>query len=507
MMNIHDREMIERVAQNWRLTPATLATKLSRGAWIASPWLRYVSTRVAYGIARGGARIIISAPPRHGKSELIDVNTPIWVLENFPKRNVILASYGADLSVGFGRRVRNTIKDNEDLLRVRISDDSAQAGMFGTSLNGQPSGYMASVGLGGAITGRGAHVLLIDDYIKEIKEALSPAYREYAWNWFVTVAMTRLEPGASVIIIATRWHSDDLIGRILKNFPGQWENICCPAIAEEGDILGRKVGEPLFPERYGLQELEAQRELLGSVFFHALYQQRPVDEAQALTSGAWLKQCTELPAPDFKWARVWDLAATEGGGDYTVGTLMGYSKSTNCCVIGNIVRDQLSPGNVEKYVRKIAIADGLDTTICIEQEPGSSGKTLIAHYESAVLPEFEVVAVPAVKAKLIRAQPFLAACEAGKVYLLDESIGQVEGAAGGWQDHFIREFEGFPGGQFDDQVDTASAGYNYLSGKKVFTASWGRAPKTDHKKNSVAIRRAAFMVGTTQRTRRVTFGR
>jgi predicted phage terminase large subunit-like protein len=503
LMNQHDREMIDRISQNWRLTPATLATKITKGQWIAAPWLKYVSTRVAHGIAKGGARIIISAPPRHGKSELIDVNTPIWVLENFPRRNVILASYGADLSVGFGRRVRNTIRENEHLLNVRISDDSSQAAMFNTN----QGGYMASVGLGGAITGRGAHVLLIDDYIKEIKEALSPAYREYAWNWFVTVAMTRLEPGASVIIIATRWHSDDLIGRILKNFPGEWENICCPAIALEGDILGRKVGEPLFPERYGIPFLESQKELLGSVFFNALYQQQPVDEAQKLTQTSWLKECNQLPALDFKWARIWDLAATEGGGDYTVGSLLGYSKSTNVAVIGNIVRHQISPGKIEKLVRRIAVADGTDTKVLIEKEPGSAGKHLVDHYEKAVLPEFSVDAVPAVNSKLIRAQPFLAAAEAGKVYLLDESIGQTDGAEGGWQDHFIREFETFPGGNFDDQVDTVAAGYNYLSGKKVFTASWGRAPKVDHKTNSKHIRKASFMVGTTQRTRRVTFGR
>lgn len=505
-MSAHDMARIERIAQNWRLTPATLAVKLSKGAWIAAPWLKYAATRIAYGIHKGGARIIISAPPRHGKSELVNVNTPIWVLENFPKRNIILASYGADLSIGFGRRVRDTIEDNKDLLRVGISGNSAKAEMFHTTLGG----YMASVGLGGAITGRGAHVLLIDDYIKEIKEALSPAYRDYIWNWFVTVAMTRLEPGASVIIIATRWHSDDLHGRILKNFPGQWENICLPAEALEGDLLGRPVGAPLFPERYNKDFLLEQKELLGSVFYHALYQQGPMDEVQKFTDITWLNSCKELPASDFRWARCWDLAATEDGGDYTAGSLVGYSKSTKKTVIANVIRRQLSPDGIEKLVRNTAINDGLETEVLIEQEPGSSGKNLVYHYQEHVLPEYKVTPVPtAGKNKLVRAQPFLAAAESGYVYLLDESMVresyQIEGK---WQDYFAREFESFPNGAFDDQVDTVAAGYNHLSGKKIFSATFGRKRDTSHHRpNSEKIRKASFMLSTTRRVSRTTFGR
>lgn len=503
MLSTHDQETISKIASNWRLTPATLATKLTRGSWIPAPWLMYCSTRVAYGIAKGGARIIISAPPRHGKSELISVHTSTWVLENFPDRNVILAAYGADLAEQYGRRVRDQIRDNEGLLRTKIRDDVSKVSAFLTSTNG----FMYSVGLGGAITGRGAHVLLIDDYVKEIKEALSPAYREYVWNWFVTTAMTRLEPGASVIIIATRWHSDDLIGRILKNFPNQWENICLPAEALGNDILKRQPGEALFPQRFNAEYLQQQRELLGSMFYHALYQQGPIDEVTNFTNASWLKQTDVIMSDDFRWARVWDLAATEGAGDWTTGSLCGYSRKTNNFIIANIVRRQLSPGQVEVLVRNTAVSDGTDTEILIEQEPGSSGKNLVEHYNKSVLPEYKVTAVPAVKSKLIRAQPFLAAAEAGKVYLLDETITQEAGAPGSWHDHLIREFETFPTGAYDDQVDTAAAGYNYLSGKKILTASWGRTKPKDHKPNSKQLRKASFMVGTTNRTRKVAWGR
>lgn len=511
-MNIHDQEKLAKIAANWRLTPATMATKLSGGEWIAAPWLRYAATRIAMAIKRGGGRIIISAPPRHGKTELVAKWTPTWVLENFPKKNVILTGYGADLVEASGRWVRDTIRDETDLLNVRIRPDVSKVSAFLT----ETDGYMFSVGLGGAITGRGAHVLLIDDYIKEIKEALSPAHREYLWQWFTTTAMTRLEPGATVIIIATRWHSDDLIGRILKHFPEKWENICLPAFALENDLIGRKPGEVLFPERYGTKEIEDQQELLGSVFFHALYQQGPVDEILQFTNKNWINVTKELPADDFKWARIWDLAATEDGGDYTCGSLVGYSKSTSKFVIGNILRKQKSIGDVEKLVRETAALDGTDTLVCIEQEPGSAGKALVHHYATTVLPEFSVVPIPATKAKLVRAQPFLAACEASKVYILDESLANYDqqlstdnvGEDGTWHQKFLSEFDTFPGGDNDDQIDTVSAGYTYLSGKKQLSASWGRrAEQTEARSKNQKSRQARFMVTSRPRKLIATFGR
>lgn len=492
------RQQVELIANDWRLTPATLAHKISRGAWIPASHLLYISSRVAKSIARGNARIIISAPPRHGKSELTSVYTPTWVLERFPWMKVILAGYGADLTEGFSRRVRDNFTDaaNLPLLNTRIRRDAQKVDAFLT----EQGGGMYAVGLGGAITGRGAHVLLIDDYIKEIKEALSPAYRDYVWNWFVTTAFTRLEPNGSCIIIATRWHSDDLIGRILANFPGQWEYIEIPAEAEENDILGRPVGTALFPERYSIEKLQEIKEVLGSVFYKALYQQKPVDESKKLTDGKWLKIIDNLPSYDIKqyqWVRMWDLAATADGGDYTVGTLVGYHKETGNCVIGNVVRRQLSPANVEFLVRGVAQQDGYDTKQRIEQEPGSAGKSIIAHYKANVLNEYNTDGIPTVQNKLVRAQPFLAAAESGKVSLL----------AASWNEAFIREFDSFPGGPNDDQVDTGAAGYSFLSGKKNFSAAWGRS-KTSNTANSNAIKRAQFNASLSGvRTRGATFGR
>lgn len=464
-----DHIILSTIASDWKLTPATLAYKLSRGQWIPSKHLLYISKLVAHAIAKGNGRLIISAPPRHGKSQLIDIYTPVWILERFPRFNVILASYGADLSENFARQARDIISDNQDALNVRLRRDSNRVSFFVT----EDDGSMASVGLGGAITGRGAHVLLIDDYIKEYKEALSPTYRDTVWNWFVTTAYTRLEPGGTVIIIATRWHSDDLIGRILKNFPGQWQNIVLPAEAEANDVLGRQLGEPLFPERYPLESLHEKLEVLGSAFYQALYQQRPVDEAKKISDGAWLKVMQIVPPLSrLKTARIWDLAATEGGGDYTVGSLCGWDIQAGIFYIFNVVRRQIGSADVETIVRQTAISDGIDTEICIEQEPGSAGKSLCEHFQNTVLPEFKVTAIPTVTNKIVRAQPFLAGAEAGKVVL----------AEGSWNKAFIKEFDDFPG-EYDDQIDTASAGYTKLTGKKVYSATWGRnLPKSSDQK-------------------------
>jgi len=461
---------LQSLLANYRLTPMTLALKLNPKL-IPAPHLTYISAIVANAIAKGGGRIIISLPPRHGKSELITKNVPIWTLENFGQKNLILCSYGAELSTDFGRAIRDIIQDNEHLLNLRIREDAQRVNNWLTNAGGA----MRSVGLGGPITGRGADVLIIDDYIKEIKESLSELHREYIWNWFITTAFTRLEPNATVIIVATRWHHDDLIGRILKNFPGEWTNIVIPAIAEEGDLLGRPIGAPLFPERYPLDgpqkpNLMESKKVLGSFFFNALYQQRPENDAGKLTNRDWIQFISAIPdLTGFKVERTWDLACTEDGGDYIVGTLMAYSKDRDMTIILDVRRDQIGPLKVEALVASTAKLDGQSVPINIEKEPGSSGKLLIQQYSANALKGYRVNEIPANDGKLIRAQPFLAACEARRVFLVQ----------GPWNEAWLSEYDEFPTGDHDDQVDTASAGYTHLSGNKFLKASWGREQSGD----------------------------
>jgi predicted phage terminase large subunit-like protein len=472
-----EQQRLQTMMGNYKLTPMTLGMKLNPRL-IPSKFQALVSAKVAHTIAKGNGRLIISAPPRHGKSELITKNTPIWTLENFGQKNVILCTYGAQLSTDFGRKIRDIVQNNTHLLDMRIRQDAHRVDNWLTD----KGGAMMSVGVGGPITGRGADVLLIDDYIKEIKEALSQNHRDYLWEWFQTTAFTRIEPGGSCIIIATRWHDDDLIGRILKHNPGgNWEQLIIPAIAEPPgynakdpathhfvDILGRKYGEALFPERYDTKALLERKQVLGTFFFNAMFQQRPENEDAKLTDKSWLKYFSSLAELQnfsrLKFTRCWDLAATEDGGDWTVGVLCAYDEVTDDFYVLNVKRFQASPGGVERLVRQTALEDGPAVTVGIEQEPGSSGKALVHAYRERVLHGFQVYANPTHNNKVLRAQPWLANVEAGKTHLL----------TAGWNQPFVDEYDAFPGGEHDDQIDPTAAAYVHMSGKKRLSIAWGR---------------------------------
>lgn len=475
---IIQRQQMLQMANNWRLTPATFAHKMSRGAWIPSKHLLYISSVLASGIARGNARIIVSAPPRHGKSMLISTYTPQWHLENYPNRMMMLTGYGSELTTDFARQVRDAflLEENQALLKTRIRRDAMGVDNFMTT----DGGRVLAAGVNGPINGRGADTLFLDDYIKDVNEAMSQTYRDKTWNWFVTTAFSRLEPNGNCIIIATRWHSDDLIGRILKNLGHMgWQYIKLPAIAQEDDLLGRKVGEALFPERFDIARLMELKSTLGTAFFNALYQQEPIDESTRFADSRWIKIINAFPAVainSYKFIRVWDLAATQDGGDYTVGTLMCYNPTTGHTIILHVTREQLSPGGVEQLVRDTADVDGPGVTVGIEQEPGSAGKALVSHYARNVLADRFVVPIPTANeaSKAVRAQPFLQACEQGHVSMI----------AGVWNAAFLTEMDTFPGGANDDQIDTAAGAYSYMSGKLFTTATFGRRSAMERDRNS-----------------------
>jgi len=459
----------ERLAQNYKLTPATLYSRIDK-KWIPENFLLQASLKIAQTIAKPNGRLIISWPPRHGKSRLATIATPIWILENFPHLNIILATYGADLSTDFGREVRDLFESNQHLLDERIRPDVKSVGRFMTT----KGGGMLSVGLGGAITGKGANVFLIDDYIKTMAEALSKGKRNADWEWFTGTAYHRLEPDASMIIIATRWHKDDLIGRIIKEFgvvsaenPTGWDYIKFHAIAMANDPLGRKVGEPLFEARYDADQLADRKRVLGTLFFNAIFQQEPEDDASKLTDRNWIEIVDHLPPNNqvLEFARIWDFGGGKGKeSDPSVGTLLAVDKVTRLAWVVDIKRGRWSPETTEAEVLRVAEADGIDTAVYIEQEPGASGLQLVSHYTNNILPEYTVEGCPASKSKVVRAQPFLAACEAGKVKLLKRS----------WNETWLDEFEDFPDGSNDDQVDTCAIGYNKLLGKKHQSPTWGR---------------------------------
>lgn len=471
-----------------RLTPATLAFHVTRGLWWPATHLLFAAAEIARALLEGNAHIIFSMPARHGKSELASVWTPTWWLDLFPTDHIILATYAADLSQSFGRRVRDTIielggVDNNPApehkvagrprLRTTVRSDVQQVGHFQTP----QGGGMTSVGIGGALTGRGANVLLIDDYVKNAKEAASHTTQKDIYEWFQSTAYTRLEPGGSVIILATRWDVNDLIGMILQNkgdFQGEWRVIELPAIAHSGEIdpIGRNPGEALWAERYPKNRLMQIKSVIGKYFWSAMYQQRPVKREDAKFDASLIELVAQTPYKShLRWVRSWDLASsTTKKADYTVGTLMGAdgparSSRTNTFV-EDVIRGRWGPGALEEKIAQVAESDGPEIPIIIEQEPGSSGKLHATYLKDTVLKGYNVAIKPPPSDKWLRAQPFMAAV----------GDGRLKARKASWNTAWIKELDDFPSGNNDDQVDSVSQGFNYLNDSKNVSASWGRKP-------------------------------
>lgn len=212
---------------------------------------------------------MVFMPPRHGKSELTSRRFPPYCLGRNPEREIISASYGSDLAVDFGREVRNTVSG--DAFRalfqdVKLSPDSSAKDRWHTNYGG---GYIAA-GVGTAITGRGADILNIDDPVKDRATAESEIFRDSTWAWYRSTAYTRLEKDAAVVVTMTRWHEDDLAGRLLQQAEidgDKWDVLCLPAISPEG--------EALWPEKYDREALDQIRRVLELREWGALYEQNP----------------------------------------------------------------------------------------------------------------------------------------------------------------------------------------------------------------------------------------
>jgi predicted phage terminase large subunit-like protein len=460
----------------YKLTPATLSHKVTRGKWIPARHLLHISTQIATAIRKGGQFIIVTMPPRHGKSELLSVGTPIWFLENWPEQRVALASYGADLATEFALKVRDTFnsEDNQQLLTCRIRRDRQRLDNFKTT----EGGGMLTTGIGGSLTGKGANLLLIDDYVKNAEEALSDAQKDKAWQWFLSTAFTRLEPNATIIMLATRWDKKDLIGMVLELWvelekagfdPPVIINL--PAFARPNDPLGRAVGEPLWPERYDMKALQRIKATLGTYWFNALYQQDPPSSLHGAMLGDKLKIIPRDKLPHAsrrqRKLRIWDFAGTPDGGDWSVGKLMSLDSESGKVYIEDLVRERVHSGSLQVLVRQVAELDGPGVKVWIDEEPASAGKMVVEHYQREVLPEFAVQGEKPTGPIEVRAQPYLAAIERGDVFMVEAP----------WNTTVREEINAFPGGDFDDCVATGALGYRKLCRGRFGGVVWGGAQK------------------------------
>jgi predicted phage terminase large subunit-like protein len=449
-------------------------TKYTLPKYYADPFHEQVAEALEE-VERGeNKRLMIFAPPRHGKSELSTRRFPAFCLGRNPDWNIISASYNADFATTFGREVRDIVKSKEYqrlFPHVQIKSDNRAAEEWQIEHNGTAAAKYYAVGVSTGTTGKGAHLFLIDDPVKDRKEVESPGFREDQWDWYRNVVYTRLEENAAIVLTLTRWHFDDLAGRLIqimedgKGMP--WKIIKLPAIpivkkmsdgtpilnddgTVPGDALGRKPQDALAPHRFSYASLMDRYEVLGERTFSALYQQEPMSADGGMFQASWFDYADNL-TPGRARVRAWDLAASENG-DFTAGVLMSKDKD-GTFVIENIIRFRGSSMEVEKRVKETAKNDGKSVQIVIPQDPGQAGKAQ-ANYFTRALVGYRVKTVRPTGPKESRASGFSSQAENGNVKLVRAQWNQV----------YLDELSTFPLGTNDDQVDASSDAFNELLG-------------------------------------------
>jgi predicted phage terminase large subunit-like protein len=271
----------EGVREAWlaHCSPLTLATVATRGRIRPTRHQEAIDERVCQLIERrlGPRILVVQAPPRHGKSELASVWLPAWFVGRWPDKSVAVTGYEARFAAKFGRRARDILEEHGPRL-FGMSVDQAVRARDEWGITGRRGGCFTS-GVGGPLTGRGFDLIVVDDVLKNSEQALSQTVRESHWDWWASTVLTRLEPRGVVVMVATRWHKDDLLGRVLRAGEGPdgepVELLSLPALAGDGDALGRAPGEPLWPERWSRTHLERLRDSSDPYWFSALYQQNP----------------------------------------------------------------------------------------------------------------------------------------------------------------------------------------------------------------------------------------
>jgi predicted phage terminase large subunit-like protein len=475
-----------------RTTPAGYAYWCTGKMWVPAPHLQLLSQKIVDCAVGRIKRLMVFMPPRHGKSMLISEHAPAWYLGRWPDNQVLLATYSDEFSASWGRKARDVAQEfNDDLFGVKV--DPETSGGKNWEILGR-RGVMVSAGVGGGITGRGAHLAIIDDPVKNQDEAFSETMRDKHHDWWKSTLRTRLMPDAAVILVMTRWHEDDLAGRLIKDMVDgegdQWEILSLPAIASshpdhegegEGawtstayppakmldlgpDPLGRQVGEALWPSAFDEQALLATKRAQGSYWFGSMYQQTPQD-----AEGNFFKRdsfrhfhraapgdpMVTIPRPGdsnevfdlrtgLKFMTV-DAAETEKKtSDYTVASTWVLHPVTKEMLLVARRRGKFDPTGAKNMVRD-EIIEQRPSLVVIEKK--SSGTAILSEL---VLEGYPVVPYIPDTDKVARALVATARYEAGRVL-------HPSGPGTAWvSEEWEPELLAFPGGTHDDQVDTVS---------------------------------------------------
>jgi predicted phage terminase large subunit-like protein len=420
----------------WRTSPGRMAEFLTEGRFKRFAHIQFLDRKIAHCLARRSARLVISMPPRHGKSWLTSFYTPAWFLSLWPDRNVILTSYEASFAASWGKQVRNFMQEHRATLEMKLANDSLASDRWNTI----EGGGMITAGIGGPITGRGGHLLIIDDPVKNWEEASSETYRQKTIDWFNSTLYTRAEPGASIVILMTRWHEMDLAGYLLSEHQDPWEHVRLPALAEAADPLHRNVDTALCPERYDETKLKAIKLAVGSRMWNALYQQRPSPEEGNIISRGWLKFYKNLPSDLNLWIITADLSFKDSSTcDYTVFQVWA-SCGSNCYLIDQI-RDRMNFPTVIRQFKSFSIKYP-EVLIKIVEE-GGNGAALIQTLQNETM---GIIAIKPKESKSARLSNVSALIEAGNVFFPDPAIAP-------WIGDNIEELCNFPNAAHDDTVD------------------------------------------------------
>lgn len=431
-------------------------------------------------ISRGELkRLMVFAPPQHGKTELCSIRFPAYYLGKHPNDPIILASYSADRAEANSRQIRNIIIDDPfKQLYPGLSLSKSSRAVNRWALDGY-KGQVLAAGTGGPLTGNPAKLAILDDPIQNWEDAQSPTKRDKAWEWYQGTFVTRLWEGAAIVFIMTRWHESDLAGRILQNSHEtdplyQWKVLRIPAISEDQhtrnannafihipadkDPLGRKANEPAAPRRFSLEELNRKLTSgeLSATVWSAEYQQvpRPLEGARILRS--WLDKFVPN-APEGKRIRYWDKAATEDKSEAaTAGVLVCFGKD-GLLYIEDVVQGWWTPYEREQKILNTAARDSAIyggpyvVKIWVEQEPGSGGKESAENTVKNLMGYSIYVDKPTTN-KDARMEPFAAQAQAGKVRIVH----------GTWNHEYVEEIISVPNGIRRDQADATAGAVSKL---------------------------------------------
>lgn len=398
-------------------------------------------------------RLMLCMPPRHGKSEIASRKFPAYALGRYPDLQFIVASYSASLANLMNHDVQRVINSEEyQRLFPDVHLGGGLTGYIRTSslfeIVGRKGSYR-SAGVDGGVTGMGAHIIIIDDPFKNKAEADSALIRAKTWDWYASTLYTRLAPGGGILLINTRWHTDDLSGRLIAEMEDagkdQWRIINFPAIATH-DEPHRKAGEALHPERYSLADLEKLRSAVGTRNWEALYQQNPVPDGGALFRERWLRYWhpSDLPDSFDRMVTSWDLTfKNHESGDYVAGSVWG-KKDGNFYLL-DMVHERLGFTETLDAVRHLHEKYPKSSKILIED--AANGPAVIDMLKKTVP---GIVPVRADGSKEARAHAVTPYFESGNVYIPHPSV------AGPWVGDFVQELISFPLGAHDDMVDSTT---------------------------------------------------